>query len=158
MAYRIKPLILASVLLAVMGIAFTAGCNNQVDEISAELGREVELGVGQTVVVRDEPIKLKFVEVAGDSRCPAGATCIWEGEVTCILEITYLDDTYTTSITQPGLTQQKSLVIFHQYEVTFTVLPYPELDKEIKDDEYRLQLVIDTNPLLSGWIMVQDFS
>ena len=118
MVCRIKPLLLASVLLAITSIVFTTGCNNQADEISAELGQGVELGLGQTVAINDEPIKLKFIKVTGDSRCPADATCVWEGEVSCILEITYLDDTYTTTITQPGLTQQKSMEIFNKYEIT----------------------------------------
>ena len=137
-----------------MGIVFATGCNNQADEISAELGRKVELGIGQTVAVVDEPIKLKFIKVTGDSRCPIGAKCVWAGEVTFVLEITYLDETNTTTITQPGDTQLKSTEVFHKYEITFSVLPYPELDKEIKDGEYRLQLVIDRNPMLSGGILV----
>jgi hypothetical protein len=83
--------------------------------------------------------------VVGDSRCPTGATCVWQGEVTCILEITYLDESYTKTITQPGLTQQMSTDVFQEYEINFNILPYPELDKEIKADEYRLQLVIDKN-------------
>lgn len=154
MLYRAKPLLLAGVLLVVTGFVFTAGCNNQAAEITAELGQQVEIGLGYTVVVRDEPIKLKFVEVVGDSRCPTGATCVWEGEVTGVLEITFLDDTYTTTITQPGLTQQKSLRVFHKYEITYNVLPHPELDKEIKDDEYLLQLIINKDPLLSSGILV----
>jgi len=140
---QLRALFFVSLFVAVMLLVFSVGCDNQSKEIAAELGQEVELQPGQSLVIEDEPIKVKFIEVAGDSRCPTGATCIWEGEVVCILEITYLDNTYTTTITQPGLTQQKSTDVFHKYEITFHVEPYPELDKEIKADEYRLQLMIE---------------
>ncbi len=137
-----------------MALVFSVSCDNQPKEISAELGQEVELKLGQNVFIEDEQIKFKFTEVVGDSRCPTGATCIWQGEVTCILEITYLDESYTKTIVQPGLTQQYSKDVFQEYVINFNVLPYPELDKEIKADEYRLQLVIDKNPQLSGGILV----
>ncbi len=150
----IRILFHVGLLVVIIVPIFSVGCDKQPKEISAELGEEVELRIGQTVFIKDEEIEFKFVEVTGDSRCPTGATCVWEGEVTCILQITFLDDTYTTTITQPGSTQQKSMDIFHRYEITFSVLPYPEVDKVIKDDEYRLQLVVEKVPSLSGGILV----
>ena len=144
---QLKALFLVGLLVAVMVLVFSIGCNDQTDEISAELGQEVDLQPGQSLVIEDEPIKVKFVEVVGDSRCPTGATCVWEGEVSCTLEITYLDESYTKTITQPGLTEQFSADTFQEYEINFNVEPYPELDKEIKADEYRLLITI-TLPLL----------
>ena len=139
---QLKALFLVGLLVAVMVLVFSIGCNDQTDEISAELGQEVELQPGQSLVIEDEPIKVKFVEVVGDSRCPTGATCVWEGEVSCTLEITYLDEMYTKTIVQSGLSSQYAVEIFEEYELEFTVQPYPELDKEIKADEYRLLITI----------------
>ena len=144
---QLKALFLVGLLVAVMVLVFSIGCNDQTDEISAELGQEVDLQPGQSLVIEDEPIKVKFVEVVGDSRCPTGATCVWEGEVSCTLEITYLDEMYTKTIVQSGLSSQYAVEIFEEYELEFTVQPYPELDKEIKADEYRLLITI-TLPLL----------
>ena len=139
---QLKALFLVGLLVAVMVLVFSIGCNDQTDEISAELGQEVELQPGQSLVIENEPIKVKFVEVVGDSRCPTGATCVWEGEVSCTLEITYLDEMYTKTIVQSGLSSQYAVEIFEEYELEFTVQPYPELDKEIKADEYRLLITI----------------
>ena len=133
----------AILLVAVMALVFSIGCDNRTDEISAELGQQIELQPGQSLVIQDEPIKVKFIEVDSDSRCPTGATCVWQGEVTCILEITYLDESYTKTITQSGLTEQFSADTFQEYIINFNVEPYPELDKEIKDDEYRLLITIN---------------
>ena len=144
---QLKALFLVGLLVAVIVLVFSIGCNDQTDEISAELGQEVELQPGQSLVIENEPIKVKFVEVVGDSRCPTGATCVWEGEVSCTLEITYLDEMYTKTIVQSGLSSQYAVEIFEEYELEFTVQPYPELDKEIKADEYRLLITI-TLPLL----------
>ena len=139
---QLKALFLVGLLVAVIVLVFSIGCNDQTDEISAELGQEVELQPGQSLVIENEPIKVKFVEVVGDSRCPTGATCVWEGEVSCTLEITYLDEMYTKTIVQSGLSSQYAVEIFEEYELEFTVQPYPELDKEIKADEYRLLITI----------------
>ena len=120
-------------------------CSNQVDEVTAGLGQEVELQIGQTVSIEEEQIRIKFVEVVSDSRCPEGATCIWQGEVTCILEIDYLDSTNRKTIVQPGLTQEPAKDTFSDYELIFNVQPYPELGRETKNSEYRLQLTVDKN-------------
>ena len=76
-----------------------------------------------------------------------GATCIWQGEVTCIIEITYFESLHRKTITQPGLTQEPSKDVFKEYSITFNVLPYPELEKDIKTNDYRLQLVIEKNAM-----------
>lgn len=123
------------------------GCNNQADEIPAGLGEEVELRPGQAVYIEAEALKARFVEVVADSRCPIGAKCVWAGEVSCTLEITYRNEPYTKTIVQPGLSSHYAIEIFKVYEFRFNVWPYPGADEEIKSDEYRLQLVIDVTPL-----------
>jgi hypothetical protein len=143
----ITPLFLAFVLLASAGMVFAAGCNNQAGEIPAELGQEITLQLGQTAYIKDANIKFKFADMTGDSRCPTGATCIWQGEVTCILEIIYLGESYSMTIVQPGLTDTPGEATFREYNIAYSVEPYPEVGRDIKDDEYRLKLVFDKKPL-----------
>ncbi len=49
------------------------------------------LSVGQTGLFYmkgdQNPIRLKFIKVTEDSRCPANARCIWAGEVVAEVEI-----------------------------------------------------------------------
>jgi hypothetical protein len=129
--------------VAVMALVFSVSCDNHPEEISVELGQEVELKLGQTASIEAEELKVKFAGVISDSRCPTGATCVWQGEVSGTLEITYIGESYTKTIIQPGLTQQNSTGVFQEYEINFNVIPYPEVDKEIKTGDYRLQLVIE---------------
>ncbi|MFC1893152.1 hypothetical protein ACFLYR_03840 [Chloroflexota bacterium] len=72
-----------SILFVTLILLFSFGCTSQTHEIGANLGQEFDLHIGQTVFIEEEQIKFKFVEVITDSRCAKGATCIWQGEVTC---------------------------------------------------------------------------
>jgi hypothetical protein len=118
-------------------------CSDQPDEISAGLGQQVELRLEQTVSITGEQLEIKFAEVIGDSRCPTGATCIWQGEATGILDISLLGEFYQKTITQPGLSGEMVTVAFGEYAIGFNFLPYPEADKEIKSGDYRLEIVIN---------------
>jgi len=144
-----------AILLAILILLFSYGCTSQTHEVEAYLGQEFDLYIGQTALIEDEQIKFKFVEVVTDSRCAKGATCIWQGEVTCAVEITYFESRHRKMLTQPGLTQEPSEDVFKEYSITFNVQPYPELGKDIKTNEYLLQLVIEKNPMLedSKWFL-----
>ena len=144
---QFKSLFFVGLLVVVMVLVFSVSCDNQMKGVSVELGQEVELKLGQTASIEAKALKVKFAGVISDSRCPTGATCVWEGEVSCTLEITYLGESYTKTIVQPGLSSHYAIEIFKVYEFRFNVWPYPGADEEIKSDEYRLQLVIDVTPL-----------
>jgi len=136
------------ILFVTFMLVFSFGCTSQTNEIRADLGQEFNLHIGQTAFIEDEQIKFKFVEVVADSRCAKGATCIWQGEITCTVEITYLESLHRKTLTQPGLTEEPSRDAFKEYIITFNVQPYPELEKEIKTNEYRLQLVIEKKSMI----------
>ena len=127
-----------SMLLAISGCSEPA-----VDEVT--LDTEFTLSVGQSVSVAGEGLQLTFVEVVSDSRCPSGATCIWAGEASCLIEFTDSESTYSKVLTEPGLSSPPKAT-FTDYEITFAILPYPELGKDIQQKDYRLQLTISKTP------------
>ena len=51
------------------------------------LEEEFILYINESVVIAGEDLRMKFVEVSEDSRCPKDVTCIWEGRVTAVIEI-----------------------------------------------------------------------
>ncbi len=51
----------------------------------AALGEPVVLGIGDSVEVSGENLRVSFKAVEMDSRCPAGVTCIWEGVATVVV-------------------------------------------------------------------------
>ena len=60
-----------------------AGCNSShIEERTDEaiLDRDFKIKYGQELTVKGEDLKVKFVSLLDDSRCPANVTCIWEGD------------------------------------------------------------------------------
>jgi hypothetical protein len=128
-------------------------CTSASGEITASPGQEFSLAVGQSAQIAGEGLKIRFVEVVNDSRCPQGVECFWQGEVTCLIEITYQQTGFSMALTQPGLTSEPSETDFRDYKITFGVQPYPQAGKKIANKDYRLQMVI-TKPALAGGILV----
>jgi len=77
----------------------------------------IEIGIGQKIQLDD--LKLYFYDIE-DSRCPLDVECVWEGEVTAMINLdnkTLDASTYFT----PGRT-----VTFLPYEITMTeIQPHP---------------------------------
>lgn len=121
---------------------FITGCSNPSPTTTA-LGRTVSLSPGQSVTIDGESLKIKFVEIINDSRCASGVTCIWQGEVSVRLDISYRDAAYTKVATQPGLTSNPSSFEFNGYLLHCNVQPYPTAGTTIKPGDYRLQLTVE---------------
>jgi hypothetical protein len=128
-------------LAVLMVLTWLVGCAGPSDMTGVGLGEPFSLRPGQSASIAGEGLAIRFVEVIGDSRCPQGATCIWAGEVSCQLEITYEDVTSTKVLVQPGLSPP-SQADFAIYNIDFDVQPYPEVGKKIDKGDYRLQLTI----------------
>jgi hypothetical protein len=123
-------------------LALLSGCAGHQGEISAALGEEIVLAVGQGASIARDGLEVRFIEVISDSRCPQGATCVWAGEASCLVEISDSESTYRKVLTQPGLSGPFQ-TSFKEYDITFDLKPYPQVGKEIKSEDYRLQLEIN---------------
>jgi hypothetical protein len=132
-----------SVTLALLTIS---GCSQPIrNEVS--LDQEFTLSVGKSSAIAGENITIKFVEVTSDSRCPLNATCVWAGEVSCLVEVTKNNlNAYRLVLTQPGLTDLPSQQDFDGHEITFRVEPYPVAGEQIAQEEYRLVMTIIRSP------------
>lgn len=117
-----------------------AGCSGQSEELNASLGQTVNLAPGQTVSITGESLEIKFIEVTNDSRCPTGVNCPWEGAVTCATEIEYQGSTYQVTLNHQG--SGAGTADFNNCVITFEVSPYPEANKQINKEDYRLQLSV----------------
>jgi hypothetical protein len=126
--------------------AILSGCQNAGGRIQASLDSEFSLAVGQTAELRGEQLTIQFVEVQGDSRCPRGATCIWQGQVSSVLQISADADSARIVLTEPGLSDRYGKGTYKEYEITSHVLPYPEMGRKIASGEYRLLLTVRRIP------------
>ncbi len=139
---------LLCILAAISLLIVLFGCSKPTEN-EVGLEQEFTLSIGQSAVVVGENFSIKFVEVISDSRCPKGATCIWAGEASCLIEITDSESTYRKVLTQSGLSGPSN-TSFTNYEITFDLQPYPEMGKEINKKDYHLRLVISKIELCDG--------
>ena len=144
--------VIFSVLLATALITTTA-CAPEAGAKTVGLGESFSLAIGQSASIDGEDLAIKFIHVVADSRCPSDVVCIWQGEVACLVEVTYSGTGQQMVLTYPGLTQEPSESQFGSYQFTFSVEPYPEAGKEIGKSEYRLNLLITKTLPLSGGIL-----
>ncbi len=129
-------------LLASVAIILLIGSCAGTSEVKASLDEEFSLGIDQSVLIAGEGLRIKFVEVSEDSRCSKGVTCVWEGRVNAVVEISDNDSSCRMELIQPGLIDQYARETYEGYQLTFKVEPYPEAGKEITADEYRLLLIV----------------
>lgn len=54
-------------------------CKTQNTQSTSPQNNDITIGFGKTVKIPDSKISLQFKSIAEDSRCPVGATCVWEG-------------------------------------------------------------------------------
>ncbi|MFC2027372.1 DUF3221 domain-containing protein [Chloroflexota bacterium] len=115
--------------------------NNQNDD-EINLGDEFQMSIGQKIEFSDVSLDIVFKGVVGDSRCAQDVTCVWQGEVSVDIEVIGGDGSHLMTLTQPGLFYDYSKDSYAGYEIAFKVLPYPDAERQIEDDEYQLVMIL----------------
>ena len=62
---------------------FIGGCIQNISDLDVPF----QLKINQVVFIKSENIKIIFINVTEDSRCPSDVDCIWEGQVTIVINI-----------------------------------------------------------------------
>jgi hypothetical protein len=85
----------------VAAVACASGSTaSDVAEITA--GEPFRLGVGEAARQPAEDLTVRFVAVAGDSRCPTGVQCFWEGDAEVELKVTRGEEESSVSLHTHG--------------------------------------------------------
>ena len=125
----------------IMSLPVLVGCAGAPAGISAGLGQEFSLPIGQEASITGEDLIISFEDVTEDSRCPLNVTCIWEGRASSLVRFTHDGATSDMLLTEPGLTD-RAVAEFADYRVTFNLKPYPGEVADITKDDYYLQLTV----------------
>lgn len=144
---------LAFLLVVVMAILMT-GCAGTTGQVKAQLGEEFSLSLGQTAVMRGENLEITFEEVLEDSRCPKGGICVWAGRVRCLVQITINSSSEKIELTEPVKSDQYTKEIYKSYKFAFHVIPYPDINKQIEESEYRLIMIVNKFGILEGRVTI----
>jgi hypothetical protein len=143
-----KRILMSVLVLGFLLMALT-GCSNESSNPTASsspspvpLGQQFELRIGQSQSIAGEKLSLTFTDVTADSRCPLGAECIQAGQAKCQLEVTSIGQVYSIELIETGLSAGSASTLMGEYKISFQLIPYPEVGKQIQKSDYQLLIII----------------
>ena len=102
-----------------------------------------KLNSSKGVKMKDDDLKISFVAVKEDSRCPEGTTCVWEGQVKVLLKIESGEKSTDIEIEKKGKSTEASLGNTENYQILLLeVNPYPKEEQKLKLEDYNLTLAV----------------
>jgi hypothetical protein len=109
----------------------------------AELDSKFLLQPTQSAQIKSEELKVTFVTVLADSRCPADVVCVWQGRADIELFVQKGDDEGITVYLSVGGDSSPEKLVFDMYLIQFLELaPYPYSTQTIKPEEYTATIKI----------------
>jgi len=124
-------------------LVLSTGCGEKAREY--EPGQEFTLPIGEEAEIKGEDLRLEFLEVTADSRCPKNVECIWAGEAKYKLRFTKGEILKQIEITEPGAEGQVSYA-WHGYEIRTSLEPYPQDPGDIEAGDYKLRMSVSKLP------------
>ncbi|HYG11662.1 MAG TPA: hypothetical protein VD835_17070 [Pyrinomonadaceae bacterium] len=101
----------------------------------------LEVRAGQEVTVGAHKLKLKFVAVREDSRCPEGVQCIWAGNARVAVKLTA--GRRRAATVELNTTTAPRETTYANYTIKLTNLaPRPAQDKQPKARDYVATFVV----------------
>jgi hypothetical protein len=131
-----RPLMLMICLLA------ATGCDEQAPSgPTVTLNQRFVLAPKEVATVEDANLRLEFIEVTGDNRCPADAVCIQGGDA--IVHVRVFDGNATTTYELHTGDASRAAVRHNQVRIALVELqPYPFSSRTIAPGEYRATLTV----------------
>jgi hypothetical protein len=133
-------------LVAVLCLLAATACDeNSPIGPSYPLNQRFTIAAGETAIVEGAGLRLQFLRVTGDSRCPADALCILGGDA--IVHVQVMDDDggradYQLHTGDPA----RAAVTHRQVRIELVELqPYPFSNRAITPGDYRATLIATRN-------------
>jgi len=104
--------------------------------IEPQFGDEFWIKMDETVTLGKGSLAIKFISLAGDSRCPEGVLCAWMGNAEVILEVSQNEIRLNT------LLDPKEEAVGDYNIQLLDVDPYPKAGVEYKPENYRIKIVV----------------
>jgi hypothetical protein len=105
-----------------------------------------DLKVGQSIEVGPDGLTVGFDRVAGDSRCPIGVLCIWEGDAAVAMWAqSDSHERMDFELHTHAFFDQHS-VDFHGYVITLLLVePYPVYEHPIPPESYSVKFIVSSD-------------
>ena len=139
---KMFSLISCAVLFACVGpVGANARSNNALENVRP--GREFKLKVGRQVTVKGTKLRIRFVAVENDSRCPSDVTCVWAGNAAVRLQLGTGRGSKTVTLNTSKSPSFVGETEYHGYKVKLVELsPYPRSDRKIARHDYTATLLV----------------
>jgi hypothetical protein len=106
---------------------------------TVSLNERFTLAPGEVAVIDDTDVRFQFVQVTGDSRCPADAICIQGGDA--LVQIRASDDSSSMLLGLHTGDSSQASAVFSGTRITLVELqPFPFSSRTIVPEEYRATL------------------
>ena len=118
-----------------------AACDDTSTGPSVAIGSEFQLRPSESVSVENTDAELRFDVVTSDSRCPADAICVTQGDATAVFSVRLGGGSSSLTLHTTGEGRQASASGF-----TLTLVrldPYPYASRPISPSDYRALLRVD---------------
>ena len=128
-----------SLIFALVCLLVATGCDEKTPAApSVPLNQQFALAPGEAATIQDSRVRIEFVRVSGDSRCPADAVCIQGGDA--LVHIRAGAGNMADYELHTG-DQSRAAVTHDGYRVELVNLqPYPFSSRTIRPEEYRAML------------------
>ena len=135
------------ILALLLSMSWSA-CNKPANEapvVEFQLGNSFELALGQQGDCGCGGLSITFEKVLEDSRCPIGLDCVWIGQVKVRLKIKTSTEERIFEPSYSAIQSSLPSENIGKYSVLFLDLsPYPAGDNAIRDEDYRVSLMVST--------------
>ena len=127
-------------ILLVVPLLLGTGCTEKSPVGPAQLDERFTLAPGEAAAVRGTSLRVTFLQVTGDSRCPADAFCIQGGDA--IVHVRASDGGTAGYELHTG-DQARGAAAHGGFRITLEQLsPYPFSSRTIAPEEYRATLTV----------------
>ena len=127
--------------LVMAGFAAINCSDSSTNYIEIELDQEFEIKVGDSAILANQGLIIKFKAVTEDSRCPIDAICVWAGNAAVTFD---LKNTISNQLTtQLNTFLDPKSIDFSGVVITLKeVNPYPKSTEMINPSDYIAKLIV----------------
>jgi len=130
----------AAAVLSVLALSCVYACKSQ-SRPRAQLHALFDLPCQQTVSVAETPLQITFTKLISDSRCPAGMTCVWAGEVVVELKVTSGTESVSIEL-GTHRTRQREVTALGYRIMLEDLSPHRSMQDRVEQSQYSVSLKV----------------
>jgi hypothetical protein len=107
--------------------------------VEYQLEQEIQIRLGESITLENGALTIRFKSLAGDSRCPEGVVCVWQGNAEVILDVSGNEISLNTAL-------EPKEAVMGTYTIRLQdVFPYPKMDEAHAPEDYSIEIIVSRN-------------